>query len=102
MPGFSFLNDEFEASFFTFPFHPYQEALKFLFVFCCKSGIICISEVVVISPSNLASTCESFSLAFGMMYSACDRQGDNIQLCCTSFPILNQSVVPCKVLTVAS
>ena len=81
MPGFSFLNDEFEASFSTFLFHPYQEAFKFLFVFCCKSGIICISEVVVISPSNLDSTCESFSLAFVVMYSAykLKKWGDNIQ-----------------------
>ena len=30
------------------------------------------------------------------------NQGDNIQSFHTSFPILNQSVVPCKVLTVAS
>ena len=31
-----------------------------------------------------------------------NKQGDNIQLCYTSFPILNQSVVPCLILTVAS
>ena len=39
-----------------------------------------------------------------MMYSACklDNQGDNIQPWCTPFPILNQFVVPCLVLTVAS
>ena len=38
------------------------------------------------------------------MYSAykLNKQSDNIQPCCTAFPILNQSVVPCKVLTVAS
>ena len=38
-----------------------------------------------------------------MMYSACklNKQGDNIRLWCT-FPIWNQSVVPCPVLTVAS
>ena len=29
-----------------------------------------------------------------------NKQGDNIQPCCTPFPILKQSVVPCKVLTV--
>ena len=48
----------------------------------------------------------SSSLAFCMMYlySAykLNKQGDDIQPCCTSFPILNQSVVPCKVLTGAS
>ena len=38
------------------------------------------------------------------MHSACklNKQGDNIQLWCTTFPIWNQSVVPCPVLTVAS
>ena len=39
-----------------------------------------------------------------MMYSAYkfNKQGDNIQPWCTPFPIWNQSVVPCPVLTVAS
>ena len=38
------------------------------------------------------------------MYSAykLNKQGDNIQPCGTPFPIWNQSVVPCSVLTVAS
>ena len=31
-----------------------------------------------------------------------DKQGDNIQSWCTPFPILNQSVVSCPVLTVSS
>ena len=37
------------------------------------------------------------------MYSAYElnQQSNNIQPCCTPFPILNQSVVPCLVLTVA-
>ena len=39
-----------------------------------------------------------------MIYSAhkLDKQGDNIQPWCTPFPIWNQSIVPCPVLTVAS
>ena len=39
-----------------------------------------------------------------MMYSACkfNKQGDNIQPWHTPFPIWNQSVIPCPVLTVAS
>ena len=39
-----------------------------------------------------------------MMYSAykLNKQDDNIQRCLTPFPILNQSVVPCLVLTLAS
>ena len=48
--------------------------------------------------------CASSSPAFLMMYSAykLNKQGDNIQLWCTPFPIWNQSLVPCPVLTVAS
>ena len=39
-----------------------------------------------------------------MMYSAhkLNKQGDNIQPCHTPFPILNQFIVPCSVLIVAS
>ena len=46
----------------------------------------------------------SFSPSFPMMYSAYElnKQGDNMQPWCTVFPILNQSFVPCLVLTVAS
>ena len=52
----------------------------------------------------LIPTCASSSLAFHVMYSACklNKQGDNIQPWRTPFPIWNQSVVPCPVLTVAS
>ena len=48
--------------------------------------------------------CASSSLAFRMMYSAykLNKQEDNIQPWRTPFPIWNQSVVPCLVLTVAS
>ena len=46
----------------------------------------------------------SSSLGFCIMYSAykLNKQGDNIQPWHTPFPIWNQSVVPCLVLTVAS
>ena len=46
----------------------------------------------------------SSSPAFLMMYSAykLNKQSDNIQPWCISFPILNQSVVPCLILTIAS
>ena len=46
----------------------------------------------------------SSSPVFLMMYSAykLNKQGDNIPPWCTPFPIWNQSVVPCPVLTVAS
>ena len=46
----------------------------------------------------------SLSPAFHMMYCAykLNKLGDNIQPWCTPFPIWNQSVVPCAVLTAAS
>ena len=46
----------------------------------------------------------SSTLAFHMMYSAynLNKQGDNIQSWRIPFPIWNQSIVPCPVLTVAS
>ena len=51
----------------------------------------------------LIPACASSHLAFLMMYSAykLNKQGDNIQPWRTPFPIWNQSVVPCPVLTVA-
>ena len=55
-------------------------------------------------PAVLIPACVSSSPTFCMMYSAyrLNKQGDNIQLWCTPFPIWNQSVVPCPVLTAAS
>ena len=55
-------------------------------------------------PAILILAYNSTSPAFLMVYSACklNKQGDNIQPWCTPFPIWNQSVVPCPVLTVAS
>ena len=52
----------------------------------------------------LIPACASSSPAFLMMYSAykLNKQGDNIQPWRTPFPMWNQSVVPCPVLTVAS
>ena len=46
----------------------------------------------------------SSSLAFHMMYSALklSKQGDKLQPWCTPFPVWNQSVVPCLVLTIVS
>ena len=48
--------------------------------------------------------CASSSLALHMMYSAykLNKQGNNIQLWHTPFPICNQSAVPCLVATIAS
>ena len=69
-----------------------------------KGGVICISEVIDISPGNLDSSMCFIQPAFLMMYFAykLNNHGDNIQPWCTPFPIWNQSVVLCPVLTVAS
>ena len=55
-------------------------------------------------PAILIPACDSSSLAFHMMYSAykLNKQCDNIQPLRTPFPVLNQSVASCLVLTVAS
>ena len=46
----------FKPTFLTLLFHFHQEAFEFLFTFCHKGGVICISETVDISPSNLDSS----------------------------------------------
>ena len=52
----------------------------------------------------LIPACASSSPAFHMMYSAykLNKQADNMQSWCTPFPVWNQFVVPCLVLTAAS
>ena len=54
---------------------------KFFLAFCHRGAVICISEVIDISPSKLDSSCASSSPAFLMMYSAykLNKQGDNIE-----------------------
>ena len=60
-------------------------------------------RLLIFLPAILIPSCTSSNLAFHMMYSAykLTKQDDNIQLFCTLFPIWNQSVVACPVLTVA-
>ena len=64
---------------------------------CPLRLLICLLEILI-------QACVSSSPAFLMMYSAhkLNKQGDNIQLWHIPFPIWNQSIVPCPVLTVAS
>ena len=61
-------------------------------------------RLLIFLPAILIPACDSSSPASLMMYSAykLNKQGDNIQPWHTPFPIWNQSVVPCSVLTVAS
>ena len=61
-------------------------------------------RLLIFLPAILIPVCASSSPAFCIMYSAykLNKQGDNIQPWHTPFPIWNQSIVPCLVLTVAS
>ena len=61
-------------------------------------------RLLILLQAILIPACASSSPVFHMMYSAykLNKQSDNVQPWCTPFPIWNQSVVPCSVLTVAS
>ena len=61
-------------------------------------------RLLIFLPALLISAWVSSSSAFPMMHSAykLNKQGDNIQPRCTPFPRLNQSIIACPVLTVAS
>ena len=61
-------------------------------------------KLLIFLPAILIPACVSSSPGFLMMYSAykLNKQGDNTQPWRIPFPIWNQSVVPCPVLTVAS
>ena len=61
-------------------------------------------RLLIFLPAVLIPAYASSSPAFLMMYSAqkLNKQGDNRQPWRTPFPIWNQSIVPCPVLTVAS
>ena len=60
--------------------------------------------LLIFHPAILIPACTSSSPEFCMMCSAykLNKQGNIIQPWHTPFPILNQSIVPCPVLTVAS
>ena len=82
--------------------------IKRLFISSSLSALRVMSSVylrwLIFLPAILIPASASSSPAIHMMYSACklNKQSDNIQHWCTPFPIWNQSVVPCPVLTVAS
>ena len=61
-------------------------------------------RLLIFLPAILIPACASSSPAFCMIYSAykLNKQGVNMQPWHTPFPIWNQSVVPCPVLTVTS
>ena len=58
----------------------FQKNIYFCFTFCHKSGIICVSEVIDSSPSNLDSSLCFIQPDIFMMYSAfkLNKQSDSI------------------------
>ena len=60
-------------------------------------------RLLIFLPTILIPAFDSSIPVFLMMYSAykLNKQGDNIQPWCTPFPLRNQSVIPCLILTVA-
>ena len=83
----------FSLSSFTF--------IKKLFSSSSLSAIRMVSSaylrLLIFLPAILIPACKKFHSAYKL-----NKLGDNIQPWCTPFPTWNQSVVPCKVLIVAS
>ena len=79
--------------------------IKKLFSSSSLSAIRVVSSaylrLLIFLLAILIPACASSSLAFHLMYSTCKLkyQGDNIQPWRTAYPIWNQSVVPCLVLS---
>ena len=98
--------------FWMLNFKPTFSLSSFTFIKNLFSSLLSATRVVsfaylkllVFLPAILIPACASSSPTFHMMYSAnkLNKQGDNIQPWHTPFPLWNQSVVPCPVLTVAS
>ena len=82
--------------------------IKRLFISSSLSVIRVVSSsylrLLIFLLAILIPACASSSPVFCVMYSAykLNKQGDNTQPWCTPFPIWNQSVVPCPILSVAS
>ena len=89
----------FSLSYFTFIKRLFSSSLSDIRVVSSAYLRLLIFLLAILIPA-----CASSSPAFHMMYSAyiLNKQGANIQPWRTPFPIWNQSVVPCPVLTVAS
>ena len=86
----------------------YFTLIKRLFSSSLLSAINLVSSaylrLLIFLPGSLSPVWDSSSLAFDVLCinSYPVQQGNNIHLCHTPSPILNQSFVPCSVLTVAS
>ena len=98
--------------FWMWSFKPTFSLSSFTFIQRLFSSLLSVIRVVssaylrllIFLSAILIPACASCSPAFHMMYSAhkLNKQGNKIQPWNTPFPIWNQSIVPCQVLTVAS
>ena len=98
--------------FWVLSFKPTFSLFCFTFIKSLSSSLLSAISIVssvylrllIFIPAILILACASSSPEFHMMYSAykLNKQGDNIQSWLIPFPIWNQSVVPCPVLTVVS
>ena len=97
----SFLNVKptFSLSSFTFIKRLFISSLSAIRMVSSEYLMLLIFVLAILIPA-----CASSSPEFHMMYSEykLNKQGDNIQPWRTPFPIWNQPVAPCPVLTVAS
>ena len=93
-------------------FKPTLSLSSFIFIKRLFSSLLSSIRVVssaylrllIFLQAILIPPCPSYSLALWMMFSLykLNKQGDNVQPWHTPFPIWNQSVDPCLVLTIAS
>ena len=99
----SFWYVEFQASLSLSSFTFIKRLFSSYSLSAIKEVLSAYLRLLIFLPTILIPACDLSSPAFHMMYSACklNKQGDNIQPWCIPFLILNQSIVPCPVLTVA-
>ena len=99
------------SSFFECSFRPAMPLSSFTFIFFSSSSLSAIRvlssaylRLLIFLLAILISAWASSSPAFHLVYSAykLNKQDDNIQPWRTPFPVFNQSVVPCLVLSVVS
>ena len=91
-----------KPNFFTLLFHFHQEAFSSSSLFAIRVVSSACLRLLAFLLAILIPACAPSSPAFFLMYSVykLNKQGDNIQPWHIPFPIWNQSVVPCPVLTV--
>ena len=101
---FEFLMLSFKPAFSFSSFTSIKRLLSSSLLSAIKIMSFAYLMLLIFLPEILIPACASSSPGFPMMYSAykLNKLGDNIQPWCIAFPILNQSVVPCPVLAVAS